>query len=138
MNIIKNKRGFTLMELLIVIIIIFVLISIGLPKLLTTVEFSKSAEAGSIMSSIRRALEGCYLLAGGNYASCTLDTISMENPNAQDGRRFNYTVAGGAASYTIIAIRNTADGGDGSSQIIVQQTTAGVTRSGTTKFQGIR
>ena len=41
----KRKKGVTLLEIIIVVIIIGVLASLALPRLFSTVEFSRSAEA---------------------------------------------------------------------------------------------
>ena len=53
--------GFTLLELIIVLIIIAVLTSIALPRLFSIVEFSKSVEAIESIRVLRHAVERCYM-----------------------------------------------------------------------------
>ena len=135
-----NKRsGFTLLEIIIVIIIVGVLASLALPRFFSTVEFSKSTESFAAMTAIRQSLERCYLAAGGNYTACALANMDIENPANSPGARFSYAInAASVTGYTIVATRNSADGGDSTSTITMIQTTAGVTRSGTGKYVGIK
>ena len=141
MNTIKRKnKGFTLLEIIIVVIIVGVLASLALPRLFSTVEFSRSTEALSAMGSLRSSMERCLLASGNTYVGCTMATIDMANPATSPGSHFtSYTIAEQIATgYTITALRNTIDGGVGTDTIIVTQAAAGVTRSGTTAFAGIK
>ncbi|MBI5149671.1 MAG: prepilin-type N-terminal cleavage/methylation domain-containing protein [Candidatus Omnitrophica bacterium] len=139
MRIKNNKSGFTLLEVIIVIIIVGVLASLALPRFFSTVEFSKSSEALTSLGTLRESMERCYLASSATYVGCTLASLDVENPANSPGSRFTYAVSGQtAAIYTITATRNTIDGGDGSSIIVLSQTTAGATRSGTGKFAGIK
>ncbi len=56
-----NKKGFTLMELLIVVLIIGVLTSIAVPMYKKSVEKSKAAEALSVMQSVAKSEHDFYL-----------------------------------------------------------------------------
>ncbi len=49
----RNERGFTLLELLMVVIIIAILASIALPQYFRVVERSRTAQALQLLSSIR-------------------------------------------------------------------------------------
>jgi prepilin-type N-terminal cleavage/methylation domain-containing protein len=64
----KIRKGFTLVELAVVIVIIGVLAAFGVPKFLNSVERSKAAEAFAYLSSIRDAEER-YLAQQGVYSS---------------------------------------------------------------------
>lgn len=65
----KNvRKGFTLIELLVVVLIIGILASIAIPQYFKVVEKSRTAEAMSLISSIKSAQER-YLARGGNYTS---------------------------------------------------------------------
>lgn len=138
----QNKSGFTLLEIIIVIIIVGVLASLALPRFFSTVEFSKSTEALNAMGTIRQSMERCYLAAGGTYnpsTPCQISNLDVEDPANSPGARFTYVVSGQSATgYSILATRNNADGGDGSSTISIVQSATGVTRSGTGKFVGIK
>ena len=138
----NNKSGFTLLEIIIVIIIVGVLASLALPRFFATVEFSKSAEALQAMAFVRSSMERCYLAAGGTYnpaSGCTIANIDVANPGTAPGARFVYLVGSQSATgYTIRATRNLVDGGDGVSNITLTQSAAGVTRMGTGVYVGIK
>ena len=135
----NNRSGFTLLEIIIVIIIVGVLASLALPRFFSTVEFSKSTESFAGMTAIRQSMERCYLSSGGNYTACTLAGLDIENPANSPGAHFTYALSGqGATGYVITATRITYDGGDGTSTITLTQTSAGVTRAGTGKFVGVK
>ncbi len=59
-----NKKGFTLLELLIVVIIIGILAAIALPQYEKTVTKSKSAQMSEAVSSIAKAAQTFYMLHG--------------------------------------------------------------------------
>jgi type IV pilus assembly protein PilA len=63
----KVRKGFTLVELAVVIVIIGVLAAFGVPKFLNSVERSKAAEAFGYLSAIREANER-YIAQQGVYA----------------------------------------------------------------------
>jgi len=66
----KNTKGFTLLEVIIVVIIVAVLASVAVPKITSSVTFAKSKEVLGALPSIRSALEECYLLNSNSYATC--------------------------------------------------------------------
>ena len=63
----KPRRGFTLVELAVVIVIIGVLAAFGVPKFLNSVERSKASEAFAYLTAIRTAEER-YIAKEGVYA----------------------------------------------------------------------
>lgn len=137
----QNKSGFTLLEIIIVIIIVGVLASLALPRFFATVEFSKSTEALTQLGVLRESMERCYLSsAPGTYVGCTVANLDVEDPGLSPGTRFTYTVSGQSATgYVISAARNTIDGGGGTTNWIrITQTSTGVTRAGSGAFIGIK
>ena len=56
-----KKSGFTLLEIIIVVIIVGVLASLALPRFFQTIEFARSLEAMNVMASARRALDDAQL-----------------------------------------------------------------------------
>ncbi len=106
MNRIGNKRGFTLLEIIIVIIIIGVLASLALPRFFKTVEFSRASEALSNLSSIRGAMQRCYVIDNA-YTACNVWTaLDIEDPNLITTRLFIYTITVGTpTTFTLTATR---------------------------------
>lgn len=88
-----NRKGFTLVELAVVIVIIGVLAAFGVPQFLKSVERSKAAEAFNYLSAVRAAQEryisqqGVYCddtnFAGGTGEDCKLD-INQVSPKYFD------------------------------------------------------
>ena len=130
-----NQKGFTLLEVVIVIIIISVLTSLALPRLMSTIEYSRRAEAFSMIASVRSALERCFLMHDGSYSECDAgggvfpwepyiewSTLGIEDPGKSPNAHFDYVVRSGTGTgYRITAYRNTLDGGDGTSWIVAEQ-----------------
>ena len=75
----KNKLGFTMFELLVVVLIIGILAAIALPQYQKAVWKSKAAPLQSLISSIGKAGE-YYYLVNGNYPT-SFDEIDVEVTN---------------------------------------------------------
>jgi len=136
----QNKSGFTLLEIIIVIIIVGVLASLALPRFFATVEFSKSTEALTSLGVLRDSLERCYVASAGTYVGCDVGSIDVADPGVVPGARFGYAVGSQSTTgYVITAARNTVDGGGGTTNwITITQTSTGVTRAGSGAFVGIK
>jgi prepilin-type N-terminal cleavage/methylation domain-containing protein len=71
----NKKSGFTVLELMIVVVVVGVLASLALPKFYSMVERSRSVEAINALSVVRNAIEQCRQANGGiNYdpANCVV------------------------------------------------------------------
>jgi len=109
------SSGFTLTELLIVVIIVGILATLALPMLVKTLEKAKLGEAASNLNLIRTG-EKIYFLEYGTFwkspASTDggLDSLNIENPNNEARRYFDYTIEGAdGTDFTVRAQRkNTA------------------------------
>ena len=76
----KNQRGFTLVELAIVIVIIGVLASFGVPRFRSAVERSKAGEAFAYAASIRAAQERYHARSGAYATTVASLDVSMDAP----------------------------------------------------------
>ncbi|MBN2216845.1 MAG: prepilin-type N-terminal cleavage/methylation domain-containing protein [Pirellulales bacterium] len=83
-KVVNRRKGFSLVELAVVVIIIGVLAAFGVPRMLQAVERSKASEAFGYLSSIRSAQER-YQAREGKYATTTDDLdISQSAPKYFD------------------------------------------------------
>ncbi|OGX33456.1 MAG: hypothetical protein A2787_08885 [Omnitrophica WOR_2 bacterium RIFCSPHIGHO2_01_FULL_48_9] len=143
MKIRNNKSGFTLLEIIIVLIIIGVLASLALPRFFALVETSRGGEALNTLSAIRGSMVRYALRNGNSYTGANLGTIDVGDPSVgAANKHFTYTtsVAAGnpSTAFTVIATRNTNNGGTGGTVYITQDDAAGtVVRGGTGPFAGI-
>ena len=124
----RRGSGFTLLELIIVIIIVGVLTSLALPRLFSVIEGSRAAEALSNIATIRASLERCRLLNNGKFGvgNCTMgqffgmNLLDIEDPSTAPNAHFEYNAAAtsaiidGVDRFVIRAIRtsNEASSGD--------------------------
>ncbi len=82
MNIMLNHKGFTLIELMVVVVIIGILAAIALPNFLSMQDRAKEAEVKSNCHAIQLAVEGHKVLNAGNKPALANIIIEarMKNP----------------------------------------------------------
>ena len=132
-----RESGFTLLEVIIVIIIIGVLASLALPRFFSTVEYSRGTEAMNALVSVRQSIERCYMMRS-SFANCnSFTTLDVEDPGGIPNAHFTYGISAGANAYTITATRGSRDGGTGGTIILTFDGTT-VTRSGSGPFGAIQ
>ncbi|MFA5320885.1 MAG: prepilin-type N-terminal cleavage/methylation domain-containing protein [Candidatus Omnitrophota bacterium] len=84
------KKGFTLLELIVVIIILGILATLGFSQYMKMVEKGRSAEARMILGQIRTAQE-TYKLEYGSYASA-IGSLPVDAPTGcLTTHYFNYS-----------------------------------------------
>ena len=140
----KMETGFTILELVIVIIIVGVLASLALPRFFKLVEYSRSVEALNSLGAIRNSMERCYLWSS-SYSNCSnLANLDISDPGLSPNAHYTYSLPPGAATastFTITATRNTRDGGANypGATITLKLTAANsITRTGTGVYIGLK
>ena len=121
----NNAGGFTLIELLVVVLIIGILSSIALPQYTAAVEKARTAEALSIMGSIKKGVDAYYLAddhctrieavgkygsyATGNsgYLDIDVETALQCEPGEDrcQTKHFSYDAYGNCNGFTISVLR---------------------------------
>ncbi len=116
----KNmKKGFTLVEVLIVVVIIAILASLIVPRMLLQTDKAKAAEALQIVGAIKRAADRYYDfsassqydtndIVGGGGATALLNFSELGLNGIEKSTSYRYEYLGATGNYTIYASPSTA------------------------------
>jgi len=118
-----NRKGFTLVELLMVVIIIGILVTLAVPNYYRSVERAKGGKARGGMDAIRKA-ELQYRGAHDIYtnALADLETYDLPNDILDDGSDGDWTYTITTADETNLEVTATRDAGPyGTSTITMNQ-----------------
>ncbi|HEX2210264.1 MAG TPA: prepilin-type N-terminal cleavage/methylation domain-containing protein [Longimicrobium sp.] len=96
----RNKKGFTLIELMIVVVIIGILAAIAIPKFNAVSRNAKQSEAGPVLKQIC-TLALTYQDQNGGDAASINDLINV-GWTAPTAKYFTFTYAAGTATATPI------------------------------------
>ena len=121
----NKRKGFTLVELAVVVVIIGVLASFGIPRMLKSVERSKAAEAFGYLTAIRASQER-HQARTGTYAAVLADLdVQMSTPtyfsvgivsfggtSLEDSWTLTLTRQGASSGYGGYTVTFTEDGYD--------------------------
>lgn len=118
----RTRKGFTLVELAVVIVIIGVLAAFGVPRFLKSVERTKASEAFAYLSAVRSAQER-YIAKEGIYADAVskLDIVQAAPKNFGDPTSITQTSGAGAPTWTLTLTRNSATSSYGMYTVIFTQ-----------------
>jgi prepilin-type N-terminal cleavage/methylation domain-containing protein len=95
-----QEKGFTLIELMVVIVIVGILAAVAIPKFTMASHKAKASEFPTVLTSIYTA-QGAYEAEEGTYASSLSDLdLTLDT----DTKWFSYTLtSGGASAFTATA-----------------------------------
>jgi type IV pilus assembly protein PilA len=112
-----NQKGFTLIELMIVVVIIGILAALAIPRFMQATTKSKQSEAKQLLKQIytmQRAYRqefdtyACNGLSGSAAAPNALATIGVQ---FQSSARYTYVMVAGQNTFTCTATANLDDDG---------------------------
>lgn len=96
-GILCNKKGFTLVELIVVVIIVAILATVAIPMMSGNVDKAKKSEAMAALGSYRTAFR-MYYAEFGSYPSGNINALATYvKPADVDGKYFksgDYTLTG--------------------------------------------
>ena len=113
-----NKKGFTLVELMVVIVIIGVLAAVAIPKFSAATNKAKASEAPTVLSNIVSA-EKTYFAEMTTYVTATSANLKGTLGIDIDGKYYSYGAKSSAASTFIGKATLTQDLGSASTGAIL-------------------
>lgn len=117
-----KRQGFTLMEILIVVIILGVLAGLAVPMFKVSSEKARKSEALVVLASLRQS-QLRHFTKNGTYTAVLsqLDFDPHVAPGEQ-ARHFDYAITSAdTTGFFATATRNIVDGGDGTSTVTINQ-----------------
>ena len=107
------KKGFTLLEILVVIIIIGILATLALPQYMKTTKKARAGEAVSNIGSLRGALLRYYQehdkFPEGSSDDEKISQLDIENPATRPGSYFDYSFSGTSPDDLVITATGKAN-----------------------------
>jgi type IV pilus assembly protein PilA len=105
----RSQKGFTLIELMIVVVIIGILAALAIPRFMRATTKSKQSEAKSILKQIYvmersyRQEKDTYFPPSGNVTVQPGNAIADLGIEIMSSARYSYTITGGTNAFTATA-----------------------------------
>jgi prepilin-type N-terminal cleavage/methylation domain-containing protein len=139
MRILKSRKGFTMLELLMVVIVIGILASLAIPQYQSFMEKARAAEAKNFIGAIRNAQELYYLAHNiyGDDGQINPNYIEYVMPGDPDAL-FSYSItAADADGYSVEVYskpKSGRDSGPPAGEFIWKRTTSTATWIGNVSY----
>jgi type IV pilus assembly protein PilE len=96
----KNRKGFTLMELMVVVVIVMVLAGIGVPVYMNYIKEGKKSEAYAIIDAVNAGAK-VYFQRNGTYVGGTTANF-LAADDIGNAQYFTYALSGQAATGYVV------------------------------------
>jgi type IV pilus assembly protein PilA len=104
------QKGFTLVELMIVIVIVGILSAVAIPNFMGQTEKAKATEAKSNIAATLKQAQALYVEDGQAPKTSNADMLAAYKTPEDDKTKFNYAAAWADPIYTVTATGNATDG----------------------------
>jgi prepilin-type N-terminal cleavage/methylation domain-containing protein len=109
----KSAKGFSLLELLIVVAIILIIATIAIPNILTSLKATKETAAVSSLKAINAAQILYLSTSGGNYGTIPdlVNSKAIDSRFAETMNGYDFTITASTGEYTAQASPATSSSG---------------------------
>ena len=103
----KKRQGFTLIEIIIVVVILGILAAVALPKLTENIGKATAAEAFQVGGAVGKAYDRCLADQSGGVAvtnamALNCNTFALLNMQTPPDTNFTYALSGPGAGVTLV------------------------------------
>jgi len=123
----KNRKGFTLMELMVVVVIVMVLAGIGVPVYMNYIKEGKKSESYAIIDAINAGAK-VYFQRNGTYVGGTLDNF-LASDDVGNAQYFGYALSNLAATGYVVTATEAGSWAPNNAKVIYTVTGASAANS---------